>query len=89
MLESSWGGVDRCASSACNWAYSAAVKGFPSRGDRASVIISVLNTSSGISSGGGKLTAGLAKRQDSPAIRLSKVMGNGEWLIGQGLGVSK
>lgn len=42
--------VCRCA---CNSAYSAAVKGLPSIGDRASVMISVRNISSGISSGGG------------------------------------
>ena len=52
ILGSSFGGGASC-SWACNWAYSAAVRNFPSIGDRASMIIFVRNISSGVSSGGG------------------------------------
>ena len=52
ILGSSFGGGTSC-SWTCNWAYSAAVRNFPSIGDRASMIIFVRNISSGVSSGGG------------------------------------
>ena len=53
MLGSTFG-AGRCWIWASTWAYSAAVKGLPSIGDRAAKIISIRNISSGVSSRGGK-----------------------------------
>lgn len=57
ILGSSFGG-GASWSCACNWIYSAAVRDFPSIGDRASMIILVRNISSGVSSGGGNAMTG-------------------------------
>ncbi len=53
LIRGSSFGVGPTCNCACNSAYSAAVKGLPLIGDRASVMISVRNISSGVSSGGG------------------------------------
>ncbi len=70
MFGLTWGGAVRSVRSALSWAYSAAVRGLPSIGDRASVIISVLNTSSGTSSGGGKPPAGSTATTEMLAKRV-------------------